>query len=149
MPGQSIPPEPPSAGNELPSREPVAVTPSGRFERVVSSLEAAPAGTEQATRPGLAEGATPAGAGEDISPAGVGVGVPSGLPGIPPDPAAASRPPWPRLVAASGSYTPPRLIRWPIVVRIVLFAGGIAAAVTVRASFAHDSKVLLNTIHAT
>jgi hypothetical protein len=31
-----------------------------------------------------------------------------------PDPAAVSGPPWPILVAAGG-YTPPRLIRWPIV----------------------------------
>jgi hypothetical protein len=58
--------------------------------------------------------------------------MPPSPPGILPDPAAASGPPWPRLVAADGLYTPPRLIRWPIAVGIVLLAGWIAAAVTVR-----------------
>ena len=38
------------------------------------------------------------------------------------DPSVVIGPPWPRLVAA-GEYTPPRLIRWPIVVGIVLFVG--------------------------
>lgn len=41
--------------------------------------------------------------------------VRSQFPGwAPPDPAAVSGPPWPALVA-SGSYTPPPFIRWPIV----------------------------------
>jgi hypothetical protein len=46
-------------------------------------------------------------------------------PGTERTPTAATGPPWPRLVAGDG-YTPPRLIRWPIVVGIVLFAGWIA-----------------------
>src|SRR5215469_9434696 len=46
---------------------------------------------------------------------------------LPPDPSAASGPPWPRLVAVGGDYTPPRLLRWPVVLGIVLLAGFVAA----------------------
>jgi len=69
-----------------------------------------------------------------MAPAGVGAWLPPGLPGTPPDPAEVTGPPWPRLVAADTAYTPPRLIRWPIVVGIVLFAGWIATVVALRAS---------------
>lgn len=53
-------------------------------------------------------------------------------PGTTLDPAAVSGPPWPRLVAADGTHTPPKLIRWPIVVGIVLFLGCFAASVALR-----------------
>src|SRR5215831_4232668 len=76
---------------------------------------------------GLAEDATPAGAGESMTPAGVGAGAPSGPPGHGLDPAAVTGPPWPRLVGPASGYTPPRLIRWPVAVAIVLLAGWIAA----------------------
>jgi hypothetical protein len=37
-----------------------------------------------------------------------------------PDPAEVTGPPWPRLVASTVSYTPPRLPRWPIILSVVL-----------------------------
>jgi hypothetical protein len=46
---------------------------------------------------------------------------PAGLSHLEFDPAATGSP-WPRLVAADAHYTPPRLLRWPIVVGIVLLA---------------------------
>jgi hypothetical protein len=39
----------------------------------------------------------------------------------PPDPAAVSGPPWPALIA-TGEYSPPPLLRWPIAAGILLFA---------------------------
>jgi hypothetical protein len=51
---------------------------------------------------------------------------------IPLDPSAATGPPWPRLVAAGGGYAPPRLLRWPVVLAIVLLVGWFAAQVTLR-----------------
>lgn len=39
-----------------------------------------------------------------------------------PDPGEVTGPPWPRLVAASGSYRPPRMLRWPVVVAIVIYS---------------------------
>jgi hypothetical protein len=53
-------------------------------------------------------------------------------PGTTLDPAAVSGPPWPRLVAAEGTHTAPKLIRWPIVVGIVLFLGCFAASAALR-----------------
>jgi hypothetical protein len=44
------------------------------------------------------------------------------------------------LVAAAGSYTPPRLARWPIVAGILLFAGWIAALVAVPAAVSSSSS---------
>jgi hypothetical protein len=67
-----------------------------------------------------------------MAPAGVEPSAPLGPPGAPPDPAAVTGPPWPRLVAAEGTYTPPRLIRWPIVLGILLLAGWIAGTVALR-----------------
>ena len=54
-------------------------------------------------------------------------------PGAPPDPAAATGSPWPRLAAARGARTARRLPRWVIVAGIVLLAGSIAATVIGRA----------------
>jgi hypothetical protein len=51
---------------------------------------------------------------------------------IPPDPSAATGPPWPRLVAAGGGYAPPWLLRWPVVLGIVLLVGWVAAQVILR-----------------
>ena len=53
--------------------------------------------------------------------------APPSPPGIPPDPAAATGPPWPRLIAPGVAHSPPRMARWPIVAGIVLVAGWIAA----------------------
>jgi hypothetical protein len=119
MSGQSMPPEPLPAGNNLPAREPEAANPPG---------------AGRAIQPGPGEDATPAGVGGGMAPAGVGAMVPPSPPDTPPDPAAANGPLWPRLVAADGAYTPPRLIRWPIVVGIVLFAVWTATAVAVHAA---------------
>jgi hypothetical protein len=92
-----------------------------------------PAGDGRAIASGLAEDATPAGAGGSMTPAGVRGGAPPAPSGTVLDPAAVTGPPWPRLVAPAGGYTPPRLIRWPVVVGMVLLAGWIAAAVAGRA----------------
>ena len=51
----------------------------------------------------------------------------------PPDPAAVGGPPWPALVAV-GHYTPPRMIRWPIVVGLVVLIGVIVPLVAVSGS---------------
>src|SRR5690242_395220 len=69
-----------------------------------------------------------------------GAEVPPGAPGTLPDPAAITGPLWPRLVAADGTYTPPRLARWPIVVGILLFAGWVAALVIVPATVSSPSS---------
>ena len=53
--------------------------------------------------------------------------APPSPPGIPPDPAAATAPPWPSLIAPGNAHTPLRRARWPIVAGIVLVAGWIAA----------------------
>ena len=98
------------------------------------SRRAAATETGQATQAGPPQGTTPAGAGGATAPAGVDPQGPTGLLGTPPDPAAVSRPGWPRLVAADGGYTPPRLLGWPIVLGILLLAGWTAATVSLRAS---------------
>ena len=59
--------------------------------------------------------------------------APPSPPGIPPDPAAATGPPWPRLIAPGGAHSPLRMARWPIVAGIVLVAGWIAATAGLRA----------------
>ena len=53
--------------------------------------------------------------------------APPSPPGIPRDPAAATGPPWPSLIAPGDAHSPPRMARWPIVAGIVLVAGWIAA----------------------
>jgi hypothetical protein len=53
--------------------------------------------------------------------------APPSPPGIPRDPAAATGPPRPGLIAPGGAHSPPRRARWPIVAGIVLVAGWIAA----------------------
>src|SRR6266702_464460 len=52
---------------------------------------------------------------------------PPSPPGVPPDPAAATGPPWPSLIAPGDAHIRPRTARWPIVAGIVLVAGWIAA----------------------
>jgi hypothetical protein len=69
-----------------------------------------PAGDGRAIASGLAEDAAPAGAGGSMTPAGVRGGAPPAPSGTVLDPAAVTGPPWPRLVAPAGGYTPPRLI---------------------------------------
>src|SRR5262249_43901774 len=93
---------------------------------------APPAGANQPIRPEPAQGAGPAATQGAIAPAAVGAGAPPSPPGTPLDPAAVTGPPWPRLVAADGAYTPPRLVRWPIVVGILLFPGSIPPAAAFR-----------------
>lgn len=123
MPGEYMPP----------ARGRHAAGVPGPSQPVARWPEAAPGGAGQVAGRGPAEDATPAGAGGGMAPAGVGTWAPLSPPNAPPDPAAVTGPPWPRLVAAEGTYTPPRLIRWPIVVGIVLFACWIAAAAIVPA----------------
>ena len=59
--------------------------------------------------------------------------APPSPPGIPPAPAAATGPPWRRLIAAGDAHAPPRIARWLIVVGIALFAGWITATVGLHA----------------
>jgi len=164
MPGEFIPPEPVPAGNEGAAREPEAAGPPEPSPPTVPAPGTAPAdagappaapetapadaGTAPADAGAPPPGAwaPPPGAGAPaevhdstrevgaIAPTDQGAEVPPGAPGVPPDPAAITGPPWPRLVAADGSYTPPRLARWPIVVGILLFAGWVATLVIVPAT---------------
>src|SRR5262245_43871545 len=136
MPGEFMPPESAPTGNDEPAREAEAAGAPELSPPTVPAPGAAPAGA----------GAPPAGAWAPaevldparevgaIAPTDQGAEVPPGAPGAPPDPAAVTGPPWPRLVAADGSYTPPRLARWPLVVGILLFAGWVAALVIVPAA---------------
>jgi hypothetical protein len=78
-------------------------------------VSAGPAGGSGAADPGAVDGREPPEAGTDS----------------PLDPSVAAGPPWPRLVVVAGEYTPPRLIRWPIAVGIVLFVGSILLRVVV------------------
>jgi hypothetical protein len=55
--------------------------------------------------------------------------APPSPPGIPPNPVAATEPPWRRLIAPYDAHTAPRMARWLIVAAIVLLAGWIAATV--------------------
>ena len=123
MPGETMPPEPVAAGDAVPAQEPGPASPAEPSQLVVPAPGAAPTGTGQ-----------PAGFPDPEASA-----LP-GPPGTPLDPAAVTGPPWPRLVAAAGSYTPPRLARWPIVVGILLFAGWIAALVAVPAAVSSSSS---------
>jgi Domain of unknown function (DUF4389) len=59
------------------------------------------------------------GPGQAVETSFAGPAVPSHLEF---DPAAATGPPWPRLVAAEARYARPRLLRWPIAVGTVLLA---------------------------
>ena len=128
MPGEFMPPEPVPAGNDGPAQEPETAGPPQPFPPVVSAPGAPPAGAAQpADIPDTARAV-----GATALP-DQGAGAPPSPPGAPLDPAAITGPPWPRLVAADGAYTPPRLARWPIVMGILLFAGWIAALVAVPA----------------
>jgi len=72
----------------------------------------------------------------------------------PPDPATMTGPPWPVLVAV-GPYTPPRLIRWPIVVGLAVFAAFIIGSVSIsinstsisHASWLADHEGTINTLN--
>jgi hypothetical protein len=134
MPVQPMPPEPLPAGSELPAQKPEAASRPAPSQPIAGPPGAAPVGGGEAIGPWLTGGTTPAGAGGSMTPAGVGAEVPPGPRNDVPDPTAVTGPPWPRLVAPAGGYTPPRLIRWPIVAGILLLAGWIAAAVAVRAA---------------
>jgi len=129
MPGEFMPPERVPARNDGPAHEPEAAGPPEPSPPAVPAPGAPPAGAEQPTDvpdPTRAAGAT--------APADQGAWPPPSQLGAPLDPAAITGPPWPRLVAADRTYTPPRLARWPIVVGILLFAGWVAALATVPAS---------------
>jgi hypothetical protein len=140
MPGEFMPPEPVPTGNDGPAREPEAASPPGPSPPVVPAPGAPPAHARQpADIPG------PARAVGAIAPADQGAWAPPGPLGAPLDPAAVIGPPWPRLVAADGAYTPPRLARWPIVVGILLFAGWIAALVAVPAAVSSPSSAYVLT----
>lgn len=135
MPGEFMPPEPVPARNDGPAREPEPAGPPQPSPPAVPAPGAPPAGAGQLTDvpdPARAVGAT--------APADQGAWAPPGPPDAPPDPAAITGPPWPRLVAADGAYTPPRLARWPIVVGILLFAGWIAALAAVPAAVSSPSS---------
>jgi len=60
--------------------------------------------------------------------------APPSPPGLPPDPAAATGPPWPSLIAPGVAHSPPRMARWAIVAGIVLVAGCIAATAGLHAA---------------
>src|SRR5215469_7626817 len=123
MSGESMPPEPVPAANDVPAQEPEPASPAEPSQPAVAEYGAAPADT-----------VPPA----DFPDPG---GWPQpGPPDTPLDPAAVTGPPWPRLVAATGVYTPPRLARWPIIVGVLLFAGWIAAVVTVRIGVGSSSS---------
>ena len=136
MPGEFIPPEPVPAGNEGAAREPEAAGPPEPSPPTVPAPGTAPADAG-APPPGAEAPAEVIDSTRDvgaIAPTDQSGEVPPGAPDVPPDPAAITGPPWPRLVAADGSYTPPRLARWPIVVGILLFAGWVATLVIVPAT---------------
>lgn len=110
MPGESMPPEPVPAPSDMPSQEPEPASPA------------------EPSQPAAAEyGAVPADAMQHADFPDPGAWAQPGPPDTPLDPSAVTGPPWPRLVAATGAYTPPRLARWPIIVGALLFAGWIAA----------------------
>ena len=135
MPGEFRPPEPVPTGNGGPAQEPGTAGPPQPSLPVVSAPGAPPAGAGQP-----ADIPDPAGAVGATAPTDQGAWEPPGPPDVRPDPAAITGPPWPRLVAADGAYTPPRLARWPIVVGILLFAGWIAALVAVPAAVSSSSS---------
>ena len=58
---------------------------------------------------------------------------PPGYGFAPPDPAVVSGPPWPELIAV-GPYTPPRMIRWPIIGGLVLIVAYIVLIVIATSS---------------
>ena len=116
MSGDFMPPEPVPEANDVPAQQPEPASPVEPSQPVLPAPGAAPAGARQPT--GFAD---------------PGAWAQPGPSGTPLDPAAVTGPPWPRLVAAGGAYTPPRLARWPIVVGILLFAGWIATLVAVPA----------------
>ena len=98
----------------------------------VPAQEPEPASAVEPSQPAVpAHEAAPADAGQPAGFPDPGGWVPPGPPGPPHDPAAVTGPPWPRLVAADGAYTPPRLVRWPIVLGILLFAGWIVTLAVV------------------
>ncbi len=133
MPHQWTSQDPFPAGNGLPVQEPVAAQPREPAQHAGTSPAVTAADPpDQRIWPTPAEGTGQGRAAGTLEAAGGSAGAPPAALGAPPDPAAVTGPPWPRLVAAHGTYTPPRLIRWPIVVGIVLLAGWISVAVAGR-----------------
>ena len=138
MPGEFMTPEPAPAGNDEPAQQPESAGLPEPSPPTVPAPGAPPAGAEvPAGAWAPAEVLDPARAEGAIAPTDQDAGAP---PGAPPDPAAITGPPWPRLVAAEGTYTPPRLARWPIVVGVLLFAGWVAALVATSAAVSSQSS---------
>ena len=123
MSGEFMPPEPMHEADDAPAHEAEPASPAEPSQPAVPVPAAAPAGAGQAA--GFPDPEAWA---------------PPGPPGAPLDPAAVTGPPWPRLVATAGAYTPPRLARWPIAVGILLFAGWIAALLLVPAVVSSSSS---------
>ena len=100
-------PPPPPEGTPPPEETPPHAQPPepGWGPEAGSGPGGAPAGGWSSTPSG------PWGSGSAPPPPGYGF--------APPDPAAVSGPPWPELIAV-GPYTPPRMIRWPIIGGLVL-----------------------------
>jgi hypothetical protein len=65
------------------------------------------------------------------------------------DPAAATGPPWPRLVAAGGGYSPPRLVKWPIVLGVILLIAQITGSVLQRVNTSNSPSAAPYVLSAT
>ena len=129
MPGEFRPPEPVPTRNDEPAQALETAGLPQPSPPVAPVPQAPPAGTGQP-----ADSPDPARAMDAIASTDQDASVPPSPLGAPLDPAAITGPPWPRLVAADGAYTPPKLARWPVVMGILLFAGWIAALVAVPAA---------------
>jgi hypothetical protein len=129
MPEESVPPQPipadpePSAsgGQSVSGSPPYSPSPTSPWP------DAGPAPTPVASPAGLRE---QDGVWRSPAPSDTGAWAAATGFDLRFDPEAVTGPPWPRLVAVDGAYTPPRLLRWPVVVGLVLTVGWIAASVT-------------------
>ena len=135
MPGEFTPPEPVPTRDDEPAQALETAGLPQPSPPVVPAPQAPPAGTGQP-----ADSPDPAMAMNAIASTDQDASAPPSPLGAPADPAAITGPPWPRLVAADGAYTPPKLARWPVVVGILLFAGWIAALVAVPAAVSSSSS---------
>src|SRR5215469_4786708 len=135
MPGEFTPPEPVPTRDDEPAQALETAGLPQPSPPVVPAPQAPPAGTGQP-----ADSPDPAMAMNAIASTDQDASAPPSPLGAPADPAAITGPPWPRLVAADGAYTPPKLARWPVVVGILLFAGWIAALVAVPAAVSSPSS---------
>src|SRR5215470_19331344 len=102
MPGEFMPPEPAPTKNDGLAQEPDTAGPPQPSPPVVPAPEASPAG---AGRPADISDPVRAAVGA-TAPTNEGALAPPRPPDAPLDPAAVTGPPWPRLVAADGAYTP-------------------------------------------